>query len=71
MSEALAKQHKSTEDKLKSDITAERLKLNKLREQHQKQEVKLKSDKASNESHLMDMIGTYDKEMFTLTNSKT
>ena len=65
----MAKEHKTNEDKLKSDITAERLKLNKLREEHNKLETKLKNDKSSNEAHLIDMIGAYDKEMFTLTNS--
>jgi hypothetical protein len=45
--------------------------LQKLRDENLKLENKSKGEKTTNEGQLIDLINTYDKEMFTLTNAKT
>lgn len=48
MSEALMKDHKMKEDKLKAQINTERQKLQKLRDENAKQQQKSKTDKFTN-----------------------
>lgn len=71
MTEALMKDHKLKEDKLRGQIDSQRKKLQKLREENKRQEDKSKSDKFNNETQLMDMIATYDKDMLALTTTRT
>jgi hypothetical protein len=69
--DGLVKDHRSREDKLKAEINTEKGKLQKLRDENLKLENKSKGEKTTNEGQLIDLINTYDKEMFTLTNAKT
>lgn len=67
----MIKDHKSREDKLKAEINTEKGKLQKLRDESFKVESKSKSDKVLNELQLFDLISVYDKDMETLTKTKT
>lgn len=64
------KDHKIKEQKLKSEIAGERLKLQKLRDENSKQQNKSKTDKFNNETQLIEMIALYDKDMLTLNTTK-
>jgi hypothetical protein len=65
------KDHRTREDKLKAEINTEKGKLQKLRDENLKLENKSKTEKSTNEAQLIDLINTYDKEMFAFTNGKT
>lgn len=71
MFEALSKDHKSRQEKLKAEINAEKGKLEKLRLENGKSELKHKNEKKTNYDQLVDLINTYDKEMFTLNTTKS
>lgn len=67
----MVKDHKTREEKLKAEINTEKGKLQKLRDENGKSETKYKNEKTTNEAQLVDLINTYDKEMFTSTQTKT
>lgn len=69
--DGLVKDHRTREDKLKAEINTEKGKLQKLRDENLKLENKSKTEKFTNETQLVDLINTYDKEMFTLTNARS
>lgn len=69
--DGLVKDHNTRQEKLKAEINTEKNKLQKLRDENLKLETKNKNEKSTNEAQLVDLINNYDKEMFTLTNSKS